>query len=224
MPGHGVLLDAHLGDAEAVDHVLAREVDDRRLVHRQVELVDGGDVVLRRRVVAVEPERVASAGRSCRSRCGRRRRRARGSGRSRRTARRPRAPRSTSFSAGNSSTRSAQSGIDKPDQQDRPRPPPRRPRASSRRGWWRRCSRPPGCACARKRQSANRKKQIQPTNSTAISQCTQSRALSIWAPCAEAIRRHPAAHDVLMAGSSVGVAPTPRRCASLSAWRARLRR
>ena len=49
MPGDGVLLHAHLVSAEAVDHVLAEQMDDRRLVDRQVELVDRGDVVLARR-------------------------------------------------------------------------------------------------------------------------------------------------------------------------------
>ncbi len=41
-----------------MDHVLAGQVDDRRPVHRQVQLVDRRDVVLGRLVAAVEPDRV----------------------------------------------------------------------------------------------------------------------------------------------------------------------
>src|SRR3954468_18492534 len=40
--GNGVLLHPELRHAEAVDDVLAPEPDDDWLVHRQIELVDGG--------------------------------------------------------------------------------------------------------------------------------------------------------------------------------------
>ena len=55
-PRDRVLLDAHLLQGEGVDDVLAGEGDERGPVHRQVELVDGRDVVLRRGVLAVEAE------------------------------------------------------------------------------------------------------------------------------------------------------------------------
>ena len=57
-PGNGVLLHAELGHAEAVDDVLASQLDDDRLVHRQVELIERRDVVLGGRIRAVEAERI----------------------------------------------------------------------------------------------------------------------------------------------------------------------
>ena len=42
-----------------MDHVLAVQINDHRLAHRQVELVDRGDVVFRGGIAAVEAQRVA---------------------------------------------------------------------------------------------------------------------------------------------------------------------
>src|SRR5712675_2660939 len=58
--GNGVLLHAQDGDVEAVDHVLGADLDDHVLVHREVELVHGGDVVLAVRVVGVHAKRVVA--------------------------------------------------------------------------------------------------------------------------------------------------------------------
>ena len=54
--GHGVLLHTELRDAEAVDDILASELHDDRLVDRQVELIDGGDVVFGGRIGAIESQ------------------------------------------------------------------------------------------------------------------------------------------------------------------------
>ena len=54
----GVLLHAELWHAEAVNHVLAAQPHDDRLVHGQVELIERRDVVFRGRIGAVEPKRV----------------------------------------------------------------------------------------------------------------------------------------------------------------------
>src|SRR5687768_11458926 len=56
--GDGVLLHAKLGDAEAVDDVLAPEPHDDRRVYGQVELIERRDVVLRGRIGAIESQRV----------------------------------------------------------------------------------------------------------------------------------------------------------------------
>src|ERR1043165_381106 len=60
-PWYGVLLHSHLDEAEAVDHVLAGEMDDHRLIDRQHELVDGGDVVLGSRIGSIETEGIVGA-------------------------------------------------------------------------------------------------------------------------------------------------------------------
>src|SRR5258705_5436247 len=56
----GVLLHAEHPDVEAVDHVLAGDVDDHRPVDGDVQVVDRGQVVLARGVLGVEAERVVA--------------------------------------------------------------------------------------------------------------------------------------------------------------------
>src|SRR5438132_11189068 len=58
--GDRILLHPHFVKAEAVNHVLAGQVDENRPVDRQVQLVDGRDVVFRVRIGAIETERVVS--------------------------------------------------------------------------------------------------------------------------------------------------------------------
>ena len=54
--GHRVLLHPHLKQAEAVNDVLARQVDQSRSIDRQNQLVDRRDVVLGARVGAIESD------------------------------------------------------------------------------------------------------------------------------------------------------------------------
>ncbi len=58
MPGNGVLLHPHLEQPEAVDDVLAGQLDEDGPIDRQIELVGGDDVVLGVGVGANEAERI----------------------------------------------------------------------------------------------------------------------------------------------------------------------
>src|SRR3954471_10072473 len=58
LSGNRVLLDAHLDQAEAVNHVFAAEVNNDGLVYRQNQLVDRGDVVLGRGIRSIDSERI----------------------------------------------------------------------------------------------------------------------------------------------------------------------
>src|ERR1039458_5452641 len=59
--GDGILGDAHVRNAEIVNDVLRRDIDNAGLVDGKMHFVDGGEVVGGIRVVAVEAELIRRA-------------------------------------------------------------------------------------------------------------------------------------------------------------------
>ena len=114
--GDRVLLHAHRRHAEAVNDVLARELDDHRPVDRRCISLEQHDVVACRRVTA-DRGRADWSARSAPGSSRRTGRRRPDSARSRRTARRPRGRRQRPRSVGCADVRSNQSGSAKTDQQ-----------------------------------------------------------------------------------------------------------